>query len=51
LKLPEAAKAAIEQLPAALEAYDTLQRLWHKAVEGAWRLRHEESEGAGGAKL
>lgn len=51
LKLPEAAKAAFEQLPAALEAYDTLQRLWHKAVEGAWRLRQVEGEEAGGAKL
>lgn len=51
LKLPEAAKAAIEQLPAALEAYKSLQQLWHKAVEGAWRLRHEEKAGAGGAKL
>lgn len=55
LKLPEAAKAALDQLPAALEAYDTLQRLWHKAVEGAWRLRQvegaEAEAEAGGAKL
>jgi len=51
LKLPAAAKAAYEQLPAALEAYKTLQRLWPKAVEGAWRLRHEEHGEAGGAKL
>jgi hypothetical protein len=51
LKLPEAAKAALEQLPAALEAYKSLQQLWPKAVEGAWRLRYGERAEAGGAKL
>ena len=41
LKLPAAARAAYEQLPAALEAYESLRRLWPKAVEGAWRMRDE----------
>lgn len=50
LKLPEAARAAYEQLPAALEAYEALQRLWPKAVEGAWRLRDGESVDTGGQK-
>lgn len=50
LKLPEAARAAYAQLPAALMAYDTLQRLWPKAVEGAWRLRDgERAEAQAGA--
>ena len=51
LNLPEAARAAIEQLPSALEAYKSLQRLWPKAVEGAWRLGHGERAESGGAML
>lgn len=51
LKLPEAARAAYDQLPSALEDYALLQRLWPKAVEGAWRLRHESRGLSGGEKL
>ncbi|SCZ76211.1 hypothetical protein [Acidaminobacter hydrogenoformans] len=41
LKLPDAARAAFEQLPDALEAYAELRRLWPKAVRTAWKLRDE----------
>lgn len=41
LKLPAAARTAFEQLPAALEAYAELRRLWPKAVQAAERLRRE----------
>lgn len=45
LKLPDAARAAYAQLPAALGAYAELQRLWPEAVRAAWKLRdHAASE-------
>lgn len=44
LKLPDAARTAYAQLPAALEAYAELQRLWPKAVQAAWNLRSQSGE-------